>query len=237
MIPTVSPSATSWFFAMCCILACGRPSMAPQSPLDFVVPPDRFSKVPQEDWGEIQRLQAELAAKRQKTEQARLAITDGARRTEIAKQKAKQSEQRYSEADTQKRAAAGAQQRNSATKNAYLALMAKKAAEERLRYVEARVKELELRHNWARSEELAHEARIEEAKARLLKKHRLESPNVIQVNFQVQRAQRSRAAQRARYLADKQMEAAQQRKNVWKQSEQRAQAANATSGIKLDPPQ
>ena len=192
--------------------------MREQLPLDFRVQETRLQTIDPMEFDAVNREEHATDKYRQETQIAFLAVVDGERRLRAIEQSAKQASKSAASLEDQKRAAKSAAERNEATKNAYRAQVVARASRDRLSYAKERVKELEMWLSWAKCEELAAQARIEEAKARLLKRSGTPRSDFSLTSFQNQRKERNRQAQLAEYLASKQGDVAKSAKQKWKES-------------------
>ena len=114
---------------------------------------------------------------------------------------------------------------NSAAAGVRKALLTKRAAEQRIQYLEAQRAHLEVKLAWAEQNMYSKEAYYYQTMSRIAQQKNIRPPGVDYESLESQARERSESAQRLKAIADREQKAADSARNQWMEAKRAAEDA------------
>ena len=221
----------AYFSTILFVTSCGGSGVSRPKPLTHKFDEVHLVQLDEEKKEEMFRSQNEFTRARAAHLKAEADLNEAKSMLQVAKNEQQQAKLEEKSANEKKRNAESSGDMNKinpAKKESRVAELARRAADEKINARKAQIKHLQKLELYAQEERYHKEARLEQTKARLARDNNIKPKGFAYKKFETQAQDRSKKAQRAKALADKEERKAEEKKKKWQKALKQVEGAKGS---------
>jgi len=229
---TITHAFRTSIASLALLAACGGGGDPGPGPLKHHFDDMHIAAIPLGEKNQVIQAQNDYSVAKMERAKAEADFADSGTQLEVAKNEREQTLLAEKSALSMKKAADGSSDMNrinAATAETRATELARKAADEKVSWVNAHRKYLKKLLRYTEENMYTQEAKYEVAKARLAQNKNIRPKGFALANFDKQYKKRSERAQRARAVSSKEKQKADKKKKAWRQMDSAAKRAAGTS--------